>query len=51
MRVYWHGRRETYPNDEPQAKLTLLLEGVAAFVITAMIIAGVMSVRACSVSI
>jgi hypothetical protein len=49
MRVYWHQRRETYPNDERQAKLTLLLEGVMAFVCVAMIVAGVMSARACNI--
>jgi hypothetical protein len=48
MLVYHHHRIETYANDESQAKLTLLLEGLMALVCTALIIAGVMSIHACS---
>jgi hypothetical protein len=49
MRVYHHQRRETYGNDERQAKLTLALEAVMAVVIVAMIISGALSSRACSI--
>lgn len=41
MKVYHHARIETYPNDESQAKLALLLEAVAAVLTVVVIIAAI----------
>jgi hypothetical protein len=38
-----------YPNDKKQATLTLFLSAVMAIVTVALILAGVLSMRACAV--
>ena len=40
---------ERFENDEKQATLTMLLTAVMSVVITAIIVASVLSTRACSV--
>ncbi len=40
---------ETYPNDEKQATLTMFLLSIMSVIITGLIVAGVLSTRACTV--
>jgi len=39
---------ETYPNDDKQAMLTIVLTAVMSVIIVAMITAAVLSTKACS---
>jgi hypothetical protein len=40
---------DTYPNDEKQASLSILLLSIMSVIITGLITAAVLSTRACSV--
>jgi hypothetical protein len=40
---------DNYPNDERQASLQILLLSIMSVLITGLIVAGVLSTRACSV--
>jgi hypothetical protein len=40
---------DSYPNDERQASLAILLLSIMSVIITGLIVAGVLSTRACSV--
>lgn len=40
---------DNYPNDERQASIQILLLSIMSVIITGLIVAGVLSTRACSV--
>lgn len=40
---------DSYPNDERQASLSILLLSIMSVIITGLIVAAVLSTRACSV--
>lgn len=42
MKVYHHAKVDSYENDEPQAKLTLVLAAIVAVVSAILIVAGVL---------
>lgn len=49
MATYWHAPLYHHENDERQAGLAIMLTSIMSVVITALIVAAVLSMRACSV--